>query len=73
MIKLNGKPAVRVNAFPVAWGATDESRLYNIGGDEKWIAKKYSDFRPNKGEERKMEPNGKLIIEKWLYNKIFPE
>lgn len=62
-IFLNKKPAVKVNAKPVMWGATDKSRLYNIDGEEKWVLKRCSKYN---SEEKT------LIIEKWLYKRLFP-
>lgn len=63
-VTLNEKPAVKVNAKPVMWGSTKKARLYDIDGDEKWVSRKCSKF--NKEEQT-------LIIEEWLYNKLFED
>jgi hypothetical protein len=61
---LNGRPAIKVNAKHVMWGATDKAMLYDIDGDQKWVPRKVSKF--NKQE-------GTLLIEEWFYNKLFPK
>jgi hypothetical protein len=60
---LNGKRAVKVNAKPIMWGASNKARLYNIDGDEKWVPRSISKYN---------EKEGTLIIEEWFYDKLFP-
>jgi hypothetical protein len=59
---LHGKPAVKVNGEFVLWGVTDKAKLYNIGGNEKWLPNSLCEYN---------DKEKSLIIEEWFYNKLF--
>ncbi|MFW6272177.1 MAG: hypothetical protein ACOC2U_00140 [bacterium] len=67
---LNGNRAVKVNAAQVPWGYSDKAILYDIDGYQRWVSKRYSKFYKT-GETDKGWDKGELLIEEWLYNKIF--
>jgi hypothetical protein len=65
-IWLNGKAATKVNAKRLLWGSSDRAQLYSIDGDERWISKRFSAFT-----QTSPDGQGELIIEDWLYKKLF--
>lgn len=70
-IFLNGNPAVKVNAEPKMWGITDKARLYDIDGDERWVSRKHSKFTPHKKQKFSGHEHGVLVVEEWLFKKMF--
>jgi len=68
---LHNKPAVKVIAEHVMWGVTDKARMYSIGGDIRWVSKKHSKFTLHKEQKFSGHNYGELIIEEWLYKKLF--
>ena len=69
---LHNKSAVKVNAKHVMWGVTEKACMYSINGDIRWVPKKHSKFTLHKEQKFSGHDYGELIIEEWLYNRLFP-